>query len=238
MSYEVIKTIGGRKYRYAVESYRDAESGRTKTKWRYLGKAESDAVPRRRARADETRENLTSAAERLLAKREWKDITANDVANEAGVAPATLYRYFASRDDVLLSCAARANAELDARLSELAALAQSKDEERIRLRAWTISMISDPSRGGVLQGIWSSGLANDEMARERNEHRREAFRGYIQALKRSRFTRVESAEVGDLATSLALIVQALSYRAVLGGARLSESEQQALADAVDRLVFR
>lgn len=233
----MIKTIGGGRYRYEVESYRDPESGKTRTRWRYLGKAEGDAPPRRRGRAEETRARLTGALERLLASREWSGITAHEVAVEAGVAPATLYRHFASRDDILLACAMRAIESLDARLDELSHVASDIDTERARLRAWTIGTINDTSASAVLLALWSAGLAKDEVTRARNERRRAAFETYVSRLAGIGYVSLEAAAVRELAIALTLIVQAFSYRVVLGRVELSGEECNALADAVERLIF-
>src|ERR1700685_218467 len=141
MSYEVVKTIRGRDYRYMVESYRDPQTGKVRNRWRYLGKGHGEAPPRRRARADETRAKLTRALEDLLEQTPWREVTAHDIAARAGVAPATLYRYFSSRENVLQGAAAHANDQLDARLAELQNIAPDRESERARLRALVIALV-------------------------------------------------------------------------------------------------
>ncbi len=237
MSYEVIKTIGRNKYRYSVESYRDPESGKTKTRWQYLGKAEGDAPPQRRARTGETRTKITSALERLLAKTDWKDVTAHDVALEAGVAPATLYRHFTSRDDVLLACVLQVMEALDLRFNELAQIAGDVETERARLRNWTIATVSEMNASGVLLALWSSGLTKDEMVREGLERRRTAFAAYLARLGELAYVSLEHRTASGLASALALITQAFSYRTLLGRAQLRADEREALGDAVERLIF-
>jgi AcrR family transcriptional regulator len=236
MGYEVIKTIGTGTYRYEVESYRDPQTGKVRNKWRYLGKAEGNQPPRRRARAEETREKLTSALEQLLDRVEWSDVTAHDIAAQAGVAPATLYRYFKSRDDVLLACVARANRALDERLAELQNIGPDPQEERARLRAWTISLIADSSESAVFLALVSSSLNRQELARERYEHRLSAFRSYLELLADRGYIS-EQRDLADTATALSLCVQAFSYRALLGRIALREYEYNALANAIARLVF-
>jgi len=39
MAHEVIKKVGRRAYRYRVESYRDPETKKVRSRWRYLGVA-------------------------------------------------------------------------------------------------------------------------------------------------------------------------------------------------------
>lgn len=223
MSYEVLKTIRGRDYRYMVESYRDPQTGKVRNKWRYLGKAHGPAPPRRRARAGQTRANLTAALERLLERTPWDEITAHAIAAEAGVTPATLYRYFSSRDDVLQACVSDANDRFDARLAQLHAIAPDLNRERARLREWTIA-------------LWASGTSGT-MARDRDARRRRAFERYLELLWVHGYTTIVARDRPGLAMALSLIVQAFLYRAVVGRAQLRDEEHKALASAIERLIF-
>jgi AcrR family transcriptional regulator len=235
MAYEVIKTIRGRDYRYAVESYRDPETGKVRNKWRYVGKAEGDVRPRRRMRAEETKAQLIAALERLLARRTWHEITAHEIAAEAGVSPATFYRYFPSRSDVLHTAAASSHESLETRLSELGAIADTPERERERLRAWTIAMINDPPGAAVLLALRSAGLPRDN--ERRDEFRRRAFVQYLDALRARGYLAIVPERIEGLALSLALVVQAFNYRALFGQQQLRANEIAALADAVERLIF-
>jgi AcrR family transcriptional regulator len=236
MGYEVVKTIGTGKYRYEVESYRDPQTGKVRNKWRYLGKAEGDRAPRRRTRGEETREKLTAALERLVEDREWQQITAQDIAAEAGVAPATLYRYFRSRDDVLLACAARANEALDDRLAKLQQTADTLSAERTRFKAWASSILEDRSSSAVLLALLSSGLSSGERRRERQEHRRRAFAFYLERLAQIGYIPLRD-DLAETAVALALIVQAFTYRALLGQTPLQSHESTALTRVIERLIF-
>lgn len=236
MSYEVIKAIGSGKYRYSVESYRD-EDGKTRTRWHYLGKAEGVSSPRRRSRAGETRLGLISALERRLALTDWAGISTHDIAIEAGVAPATFYRHFKSRDDILRACAVRAIEAQDAGLNELVHVASDLASERARLRNWTIATIADTSASAIFIALSSSGSVRDELARQRNERRRAAFEDYLVRLIECGFVSLDPAAARELAIALALIVQAFSYRVVLGRVELLGEERDALANAVERLIF-
>jgi AcrR family transcriptional regulator len=237
MSYEVTKTIRGRDYRYKVESYRDPQTGKVRNRWHYLGKGQGEAPPRRRASAGETRAKLTAALERLLERKPWGDVTALDIAAEAGVTPATLYRYFKSRDAVLQACAVDANDKLDLRLAELQHVAGNADAERARLRAWTIALVKDPPGSAVLLALSSSG-SSGTLARDRNLLRRRAFERYFETLAQRGFITIAPAERTRVAIALSLMVQAFSYRAIMGRAQLENEEYAALADAIERLIFR
>ncbi len=236
MAYEVVKTIRGRDYRYEVESYRDPQTGKVRNKWRYLGRATGGAPPRRRSRGEETRSGLMAALERLLARTPWSEITAQHIAAEADVAAATLYRYFHSRNDVLEACAARADAEYDARLAELADIAQTRPLEQARLRAWTIRVANDPPGSAVLFALWASG-ASGAVGLERDAHRRRAFQRYLEHLTERGYVALAQGERERLAAAIALIAQAFSYRVVIARRPLLDEDSDALATAIERLVF-
>ncbi|MHB1798180.1 MAG: TetR/AcrR family transcriptional regulator [Vulcanimicrobiaceae bacterium] len=231
-----MKTIRGHDYRYSVESYRDPKTGKVRNKWRYLGRAKGSTPPRRRVRGEETRSALMAALERLLARTSWSEITVRHIAAEADVAAATVYRYFHSRNDVLEACALRANAEYDARLAELANIAETPLQERARLRAWTIRVANDPPGSAVLFALWASD-ATGMGGRERDEHRRRAVRRYLGDLAGRGHVVLAEKERDRLALAIALIAQAFSYRVVIGRRSLLDEESDALATAIERLVF-
>ncbi|MGB6984731.1 MAG: TetR/AcrR family transcriptional regulator [Candidatus Aquilonibacter sp.] len=236
MSYEVTKTIRGRDYRYKVESYRDPQTGKVRNRWHYLGKGHGEAPPRRRAQAGETRAKLIAALERLLGREPWSDVTALDIAAEAGVTAATLYRYFKSRDEVLQACGADANDQLDRHLAQLHDVASDVDAERARLRAWTIALAKNPPGSAVLLAL-SSSSTSTAVGRDRNLLRRRGFERYFEVLAQRGFIATTPAERARLASALTFFAQAFSYRVVRARTQMGDDEYDALADAIERLVF-
>jgi AcrR family transcriptional regulator len=236
MSYEVIKTIRGRKYRYEVESYRDPETGKVRNKWRYAGKAEGGAPPKARRRADETRASLTNALERILETTLWHDITVSAIARAANVADATFYRYYRSRNDVLLACAQRLFAEGDVQLAALLEIAETPSAERLRLRAWANAIVGNPHGSAVFFALWVSGGAAD-LRQLRLERRREIFHDYLLLLEQSGYIAMGRDAIGLLATELALLIQAFGYRTIVDRRPLSDVESVAVAAMIERLVW-
>jgi AcrR family transcriptional regulator len=213
MSYEVVKTIRGRDYRYMVESYRDPETGRVRNRWRYLGRAHGEAAPRRRVAGARTRANLTAALERLLGHTAWNKITAIAIAAEAGVTPATLYRHFSSRDEVLQAYAKDANRHFETHLTHLHAIANDVDRERERLRAWLLA-------------LWASGAVVTP-ERDRGAQRSRMFERYLELLWVHGYATIVARDRSALAIALSLIVTT----------RVRKEEYQALASAIERLIF-
>lgn len=237
MAYEVVKTIRGRQYRYVVESYRDAETGKVRNKWRYLGKADSNQPPMRRTRGDETRTKLMDAVERLLERDNWSDVTVRSIAAEAGVAEATYYRHFQSRSELLHACAARVLGLFEERLKTLLEIAPTRDEERERLRRLTVQSVSEPPGAAVMYALWTAGETGS-LRGQRQAHRENALSRYLHELVNRGYVSFTDADIRELSHALALLLQSFSYRTVIERRHLNEGEYEAAATIVDRLVFR
>src|SRR5436190_17808378 len=87
----------------------------------------SDAAPARRrgrprgqtAQGLETRRRLYETAIGLIAARGWHETTLRDVATEAGVSVGLLYRYFPSKQAIVLTLYDELSAEYAARAAEM-----------------------------------------------------------------------------------------------------------------------
>jgi AcrR family transcriptional regulator len=236
MSYEVIKTIGGRKYRYDVESYRDPETGKVRNKWRYAGKAEGGAPPRHRRRAHETRDALMGALEALLEHTAWHEVTVRAIAQEATLAEATFYRYFKSRDDLLLACAHRLIEESDARLASLSEIEATVGDERRRLRERAVTAFTNPHGNAVFFALWVTG-GSEELRQRRFERRRVAFLDYLRLLTRRGYVVLDNEDIETMAKALAVFAQALSYRTVIERRPLEADESDAIGLLIERTIF-
>ncbi|HSN26615.1 MAG TPA: TetR/AcrR family transcriptional regulator [Kofleriaceae bacterium] len=81
-------------------------------------------------RAGDKRERILSAAERIFARHGFFAAKVSDVAKEAGVADGTIYLYFKSKDDLLISLFERRMLELTEALQE--AIAGKPPREQLR----------------------------------------------------------------------------------------------------------
>lgn len=138
MAYEVTKQIKGRDYRYRVESIRNPDTGRSGTRWTYLGKVEDGEVvaPARIAAKRVTHDEIIEVTAQLLETRDTSRVTVSVIAHNAGVSPGTFYRHFADREAALAAAIAflsdrcfRALPVLDAPIGDFA-------HERARLNRW------------------------------------------------------------------------------------------------------
>ncbi|MCA9643927.1 MAG: TetR family transcriptional regulator [Polyangiaceae bacterium] len=93
-----------------------------------------EAFTRARAPAqrEQRRQELLSAARRLLDAGGLEAVGLNAIAREAGIAKSNCYRYFESREQILLTLLTEDEAEWVAKLElELAPLAGTNDVERV-----------------------------------------------------------------------------------------------------------
>lgn len=74
-----------------------------------------DGVP-----AENTREAILDAAERMLAKSGYKKMTIEDLAREVGIGKGSIYLHFASKEEIALSHIDRIIARIKARLHNIA----------------------------------------------------------------------------------------------------------------------
>ena len=200
------------------------------------GKAEGGVPPKPRRRADETRASLTTALERILETTFWHDVTVSAIARGANVAEATFYRYFHSRNDVLLACAQRLITEGDVQLAALLKIAAMPSRERQRLHEWANAIVVNPHGSAVFFELWVSGAAAD-LRQRRQEKRCEIFSDYLLRLEQRRYITMDRAAIDLLATELALLIQPFRYRTIIDRQPLSDVESLAVAAMVERLVW-
>lgn len=237
MAYEVLKSIGAHRYRYRVESYRDPDTGKVKNRWTYIGRADegAQAVPARRATADQTREAFAAAFLRLVEQRALDEVTPASIAREAELSSATFYRHFKSRDDLVSFCTQRAMNDLNLRLADLRELAPTAEEERLRLRALAVDLVRRPSAPPGLFRAWSV-LSPEKVREERHTRRIKAFSEYIEELARRGYIEAPQ-HVRRLAIALSMIVHTFTRRSVIENRLLSEEDYAVVGDTFTRLVF-
>jgi AcrR family transcriptional regulator len=151
----VIKRVGGRAYRYRVESYRDPETRRVRGKWTYLGRVEGEGTlsPERQARPS-SRSRLLDALERLLETHDTTNLSTGMVAHEAGLAYGTFYRYFKDLDHIVREAVLRHDAT-SARLREaLAVDLGDADTERDKVVAWLEEVVASAQAKPGLVRAW------------------------------------------------------------------------------------
>jgi AcrR family transcriptional regulator len=139
VAYEVTKRIKGHDYRYAVEAYRDPKTQRRRTKWTYVGAVDRGGVraPARAGRKHVTKDDIVTAAAKLLEFRDPEHVTVSVVAKEAGVSRSTFYRHFPDERELFGAALARIADDAIRALPKLNGASQTTGEARASFRRWS-----------------------------------------------------------------------------------------------------
>jgi TetR/AcrR family transcriptional regulator, fatty acid metabolism regulator protein len=102
-------------------------------------------------RGTDKRERILSAAERIFARHGFFAAKVSDVAKEAGVADGTIYLYFKSKDDLLISLFERRMQQVNDTLrTAIAAVKSPRDQLRAFISAYLQLVHDEPSAAEVL----------------------------------------------------------------------------------------
>jgi TetR/AcrR family fatty acid metabolism transcriptional regulator len=104
-----------------------------------------------RPSAGDKRERILSAAERIFARHGFFAAKVSDVAKEAGVADGTIYLYFKSKDDLLISLFERRMQQVNDTLrTAIAKVNSPRDQLRAFVQAYLQLVHDEPSAAEVL----------------------------------------------------------------------------------------
>jgi AcrR family transcriptional regulator len=185
--------------------------------------------PRGRPRSEKARVAILDAAMTELLERGLHAMSMDDVARQAGVSKATIYRWWPSKE--LLA--------LDALAAEWAASASAgeretgnlRDDLLARFRPWVRQLSSKPF-ARVVAGLVAEAQTDPEFAELYREHfirpRRDATRELLDQAR----NRGEIAEDTDLELTLDLLYGPIYHRLLQGHAPLTERFAQQVIDHV------
>ena len=102
-------------------------------------------------RGSDKRERILTAAERIFARRGFFAAKVSDVAKEAGVADGTIYLYFKSKDDLLISLFERRMEEVNSRLRDATAdIVSPREQLRAFIKTYLQLVHDEPTAAEVL----------------------------------------------------------------------------------------
>jgi AcrR family transcriptional regulator len=240
MAYEVTKQIGGRAYRYGVESVRDPQTGKRRNRWTYLGRAEQGAaaVPARRPRTN-ARERLLDAVERLVAGSDFAALTADAIATEAGLAHGTFYRHFRDKRDALRGALDRIRERGGPVIDSLRDDVETAVEARAAIRSLVERILRAPAEHpALLRAYYGLVLRDEEVASDRRERRGRTIARlseHLAALASRGLIHV--ADVEATSTALFAMLDGFYREAIVDGVPLDERRIAAAADVTERAVF-
>jgi TetR/AcrR family transcriptional regulator, cholesterol catabolism regulator len=183
------------------------------------------------------------SAFKLLMRDGYRRIRLDDVADDAGVSKATVYCYFANKDDLLTRTVASRIAEKQAAIESRLASAGGSASERLRMflhQFWTMSLTEQA-------GLWQRLLAS-EIVTEAPDVFAVWAKGLVQRWRFVEQLIKEGQRAGefrrdaDAAVAARLIVSGLSHQALFhvhfGMRRFAPCDLNRLFDsAMDQLLF-
>jgi len=102
-------------------------------------------------RGGDKRERILTAAERIFARHGFFAAKVSDVAKEAGVADGTIYLYFKSKDDLLISLFERRMQQVNELLREATAtIASPREQLRAFIKTYLQLVHDEPTAAEVL----------------------------------------------------------------------------------------
>jgi AcrR family transcriptional regulator len=135
------------------------------------------------AQKQQRRNNLLQAAWRCASRKGFRELTVDEICEEAGVSKGTFYGYFASKQDLLVALLEQDAAEREVVLEALGAASDGVD----RLQGFARVMLQrgeDPARVQIQADLWAT-VATDapvhEAFRQSIRRRREIVRDWIDA---------------------------------------------------------
>ncbi|HEY4243793.1 MAG TPA: TetR/AcrR family transcriptional regulator [Kofleriaceae bacterium] len=100
--------------------------------------------------AGDKRDRILAAAERVFARRGFFAARVSEIAKEAGVADGTIYLYFKSKDDLLISLFERRMQEVNAALAAAIARVPAPEQLRAFVRTYLQLVHDEPAAAEVL----------------------------------------------------------------------------------------
>jgi AcrR family transcriptional regulator len=140
--------------------------------------------PRRAQQAEATRTTIVRAARALFARHGYQATTLQAIAQEAGVAVATIYAVFGSKASILSALVKSAGADADIRALSEEAFAERDPRRQLRLAAKVMCAIMERD-GDIMSLLWQAGDGDPDLAaswRQSHNQRLERLGSLIERL--------------------------------------------------------
>jgi len=179
------------------------------------------------------RANILKSARRCAAVKDFRDLTIDDICDDAGISKGAFYGYFDSKNQLFVALVDEEAAEDDALLKKLARSTSGLN----RLRIFVKTMLErgeDPGRVQLQADLWATAAHDSEVEsvfQEAIGSRRKVLREWIQES-------VDGAELASLpANALASILLALSDGLLLHSALDPGAFRWSNVQKVMKLIF-
>ena len=135
------------------------------------------------ALADDRRRQILAAAERCFARHGFHQCSMQEVCKEAGLSPGSVYRYFRSKDDIIVAMATENRHAVHARF---AAAAEHPDavDGLVAISADVLRDVNDPACGALFFECTAEAMRNPRVAEVVRREDRDITAGMVELIAR------------------------------------------------------
>jgi AcrR family transcriptional regulator len=135
------------------------------------------------ALADDRRKQILAAAERCFARHGFHQTSMQEVCKEAALSPGSVYRYFRSKDDIIVAMASENRHAVQARFAAAAAHPDAV-AGLVEVAAAVLRDINDPACGPLYFECTAEAMRNPRVAEVVRREDREVTAGMIELITR------------------------------------------------------
>lgn len=135
------------------------------------------------ALADDRRRQILAAAERCFARHGFHQCSMQEVCKEAGLSPGSVYRYFRSKDDIIVAMATENRHTVSARFAAAAAHPDAVDG-LVAISADVLRDVNDPACGALFFECTAEAMRNPRVAEVVRREDRDITAGMIELITR------------------------------------------------------
>lgn len=139
------------------------------------------------ALADDRRKQILAAAERCFARHGFHQTSMQEVCREAGLSPGSVYRYFRSKDDIIVAMVGENRQDTHIRFATAAANPDAI-AGLLQLAEDVLTHINDPACGPLYFECTAEAMRNPRVAEVVRRDDQEIVAGMVQLLRRGQET--------------------------------------------------
>jgi TetR/AcrR family transcriptional regulator, repressor for uid operon len=135
------------------------------------------------ALADDRRKQILAAAERCFARHGFHQTSMQEVCKEAELSPGSVYRYFRSKDDIIVAMATEHRAATQAQFAQALALPNAL-EALVLVASQVLQQINDPACAPLHFECTAEAMRNPRVAEVVRREDAEIVSGLVELVRR------------------------------------------------------
>jgi TetR/AcrR family transcriptional regulator, repressor for uid operon len=187
--------------------------------------------------ADDRRKQILAAAERCFARHGFHQTSMQEVCKEAELSPGSVYRYFRSKDDIIVAMASEHRAATQAQFAQALELPDAL-EALVLVAAQVLRQINDPACAPLHFECTAEAMRNPRVAEVVRREDEEIVSGLVELVRRGQAAGQIDAALDPRRASEALVALAdgLSWRKFLQPQTDTTSYEATVRQVIERFL--